>query len=1628
MSIFNRCISLLLVLVMVVSMIPAQAAAAGYRIALEKSSELGDVLGKILEQDDDDTVPAQTVPEIVTEPEAIVETEAIPEPEIILMDTEGEYTYTVSAENTATITNYTGSDTELVIPDSLGGYPVTGIGGSAFAKKSIVSVVIPDGVTVIGNYAFDGCTSLAVIDLPDSLTTLGGKAFGSCTSLLEIRIPANVSSAGVVEYNDYGPFHASGIKKATLEEGCTEIPANLFRRAQKLEEVVMCEGITTIGSRAFDECTSLAVIDLPNSLTTLEGKAFGSCTSLLEIRIPANVSSAGVVEYNDYGPFHASGIKKAIFETGSTAIPANMFRRAQKLEEVVMCEGITTIGSHAFDECTSLAVVDLPDSLTTLEGKAFGSCTSLLEISIPAQVHTAGVSGYSDCGPFHASGIKKAIFEAGSTAIPANIFRRAQELKEVVMYEGVTTIGSHAFDECTSLAVLDLPDSLTALEGKAFGSCTSLLEISIPAQVHTAGVSGYSDCGPFHASGIRKVIMEPGSTAIPANMFRRAQELEEVVMYEGITTIGSHAFDECTSLVVADLPDSLTTLEGKAFGNCTSLLEINIPAQLDTVGVSGYSECGPFHASGIVRSMVEPGLTAIPANLYKGASELVILVIPDSVQSIGAKAFANCPNLIIHCGYNSCAMLYAIENSIPFSPSGAFEDSESLAIDRKGTTYYADLNGMSANGYVRMTVTYAIKESHTARTENKELQIMLPSHCTLDEMTLKLDGSLCTNYSYDGNRNLKIPVTENQGAVQFLVAMSGQNLYSYAALSFTEEGKQRREIIGIVNERATVLTLNAPENVGTGAFVVDGVAPATATVNILVDGVQQSTVTASKAGYWSAAVELDSLENYKDYLVTAQCVSDGATVEQSVPVEYRVGEPVLTGFVMSYNEHSVIKNCDLLNSNGIKPVVYFLPGTQFDFRVTFTNPDAVDKVYITSTRNQEKKYLEATYDEETGTFITDGYFDENNDDYVPGKMAVEYTKKYETVEVAEEYDWSIFDELTQELPDDAVTLEEATETDIVANIDLGSLDANLKNVVVKTGISIYDEATDGSLDEWLGVFESYETMAGYLIPGVDDKRYMAYFDTSDPESYLMLVKDLTDNKFFKLTLEGFLDDGIDDVYNPQESYNLIAASSYLSTINTASGLLLDQLEIDANMDALREEVMTTPYATDKARAKALDFVDALQRDQKYFSLITTVLPIVVTAVGFTVMGATMGAPAILFTAILGFYSAMAPMCWELRANMIKSPSYMAKFAIDPSGYVYDAITLERLEGVRVTAYCVLFDETEGFWEQAPADDEYGTKWDASEYNQENSLYTNADGKYAWDVPEGWWRVKCEKAGYITTWSEWLPVPPPQTEVNIGMQPNPHSFTNYVSDGNATCTVDGTKTAKCDHCDLTDTIADVGSALGHAWGDWIVIQEPTTTENGVEEHTCTRCGHAEQRSIAKLENPFNDVAPGSFFYEPVMWAIENGITSGTTPTTFGPNDKCMRAHVVTFLWRAVGSPEPTRTDNPFVDVKPTDFYYKPVLWALENGITSGMDATHFGPTSYCNRAQVVTFLYRTMGNPDVGAATNPFTDVAAGSFYEKPVLWAVENGVTAGLSATSFGPNSICNRAQIVTFLYRAFVD
>ena len=172
------------------------------------------------------------------------------------------------------------------------------------------------------------------------------------------------------------------------------------------------------------------------------------------------------------------------------------------------------------------------------------------------------------------------------------------------------------------------------------------------------------------------------------------------------------------------------------------------------------------------------------------------------------------------------------------------------------------------------------------------------------------------------------------------------------------------------------------------------------------------------------------------------------------------------------------------------------------------------------------------------------------------------------------------------------------------------------------------------------------------------------------------------------------------------------------------------------------------------------------------------------------------------------------------------------------------------------------------------------------------------------------------------------------------------------------------------------------------------------------------------------NPFTDVPAGAYYEDAVIWAVEKGITSGTSAVTFDPNGNCTRAQAVTFLWRAAGSPAPKTKVMPFADVKAGSYYETAVLWAVEQGITKGTSDTMFSPDAICTRAQIVTFLWRANGSP-VASGNSAFTDVAADAYYAAAVTWAEKNDVTGGIGGGLFGSNNNCTRAQIVTFIYRS---
>ena len=175
------------------------------------------------------------------------------------------------------------------------------------------------------------------------------------------------------------------------------------------------------------------------------------------------------------------------------------------------------------------------------------------------------------------------------------------------------------------------------------------------------------------------------------------------------------------------------------------------------------------------------------------------------------------------------------------------------------------------------------------------------------------------------------------------------------------------------------------------------------------------------------------------------------------------------------------------------------------------------------------------------------------------------------------------------------------------------------------------------------------------------------------------------------------------------------------------------------------------------------------------------------------------------------------------------------------------------------------------------------------------------------------------------------------------------------------------------------------------------------------------------------NYFTDVFASDYYYDAVLWAVEKGITNGTSATTFSPNAVCTRAQVVTFLWRAAGESAPKSSDMPFTDVAEGAYYYDAVLWAVENGITNGTSATTFSPDADCTRGQIVTFLWRAQGSVDA-SGYNPFVDVADNAYYTEAVLWAVKNGITNGTGSNTFSPDADCTRGQIVTFLYRCLSE
>ena len=368
------------------------------------------------------------------------------------------------------------SITEVIIENG-----VTGIGEFAFRNcTSLTSVTIGNSVIVIGKDAFSNCTSLTSINIPDSVTYIGFSAFEGCTSLTSINIPDNV------RYIEDSAFEkCTSLTSVNIPDSVTEIEYCTFSDCFSLTSVTIGNGVTYIHQSAFENCTSLTSVTIPDSVTRIGIYAFRNCTSLESVAIG----------------------------NGVTIIDWSTFENCKSLTSVTIPNSVTSIGSSAFEYCTSLASITIPDSVTSIGYEAFKGCTSLASIAIPDSVTSIGEEAFWNCISLTSVNIPDSVTSIGEEA-----FRNCTSLTSVNIPDSVTSIGINAFWNCTSLTSVTIGNGVTKIGLRTFESCTSLTSVNIPDSVTSIGVYAfgyYTDYDSHKEVAIEEftIVGKPGSAA-----------------------------------------------------------------------------------------------------------------------------------------------------------------------------------------------------------------------------------------------------------------------------------------------------------------------------------------------------------------------------------------------------------------------------------------------------------------------------------------------------------------------------------------------------------------------------------------------------------------------------------------------------------------------------------------------------------------------------------------------------------------------------------------------------------------------------------------------------------------------------------------------------------------------------------------------------------------------------------------------------------------------------------------------------------------------------------------------------------------------------------------------------------
>ena len=529
--------------------------------------------------------------------------------------------------------------TTVTIPES-----VTSIGDSAFSGcGALTNVAIQGNIRNdwSSNPPFNGCTNLMTLILGEKMTKVGKNMFSGCSGLTSMTIQGNVTNDW--SSSSYAPFSdCTNLTTLVLGEKMTKIGNYMFSGCRGLTNVTIGNGMTSIGSQAFGSCTGLTSVTIPESVTSIGDGAFSWCSGLTNVVIQGNVTNDW-----DSSPFYygCTNLTTVVLEEKMTKIGNSMFYGCLGLASVMIPDGVTSIGDYAFQYCSGLTSVTIPESVKSIGEHAFYACSGLANVMIPD-----GVTSIGDYAFWHCDSLTSVTIPDSVTRIGNDAFDFCEGLTNATIGTGVTSVGSGVFSFCESLTSVAILGNVTNdWSFSPFVCCTNLTALVLGEKMAKIGSHMFDGC-----SGLTSVSIPDSVTSIGDRAFDECSGLTNVVIGNGVTNIGSHAFECCSGLTSVTIGSGVANIGGSAFYDCSNVVAVSIHDLAAWCGVSFSSfYSNPLYYAGhlyldgeeVVDLLIPASVTSIGYATFYGCGGLTNVTIPDSVTSIGDEAFSYCRGL-----------------------------------------------------------------------------------------------------------------------------------------------------------------------------------------------------------------------------------------------------------------------------------------------------------------------------------------------------------------------------------------------------------------------------------------------------------------------------------------------------------------------------------------------------------------------------------------------------------------------------------------------------------------------------------------------------------------------------------------------------------------------------------------------------------------------------------------------------------------------------------------------------------------------------------------------------------------------------------------------------------------------